>query len=314
MQQEVYALIVQTQLINNADKNFLIGQLPYLNSVDLLRLRNSLASANPAEVLQNLQMIKARFFQQPSFNQPIQNPNPAYPQQPQTQFQTSQFVQPAQSPVNQNSPAANPFQTQQFQPNQVPPQQNATASQDNSGGQFGVLGQNSPAKKEGIFQQIANVFQNKKEPQPVSQSILSQSQLIGSPVVQPVKVTMLQPFNSLMEFQSLDQLSLVSQQHVSFGLDKSDQQIIQNFLDRLSELFNSINNISLKRSYFMNFLQSPLFNSYINSAITALKHPELQPRNIVLNILNQGNGQFLNLKQFSYAAQISNHVRNLAGL
>jgi hypothetical protein len=91
-------------------------------------------------------------------------------------------------------------------------------------------------------------------------------------------------------------------------MNTNTDQVVQRFLEYLSEMFDSIGNNAVRRAYYMNFLESPLFSAYMSSAITALKRDELQPRSIALNLLNQVNNQFLNLKQFTHAAMISNHL------
>lgn len=64
----------------------------------------------------------------------------------------------------------------------------------------------------------------------------------------------------------------------------------------------------------MNFLQSPLFSGYLNTGLTALRHPELEPSKIILNLLYQIDSNYLNNKQFVQAATVSNHLRGLCGL
>jgi hypothetical protein len=274
--QELVQFLQQTQYLNPADKNFVYQRLSYLSPLERMRIRNSLASQNPAEILQMLNMLKAQAYQQPP--QPV--PQPGVPGVP-----NAVQEQPQQLP-------------QALQPGVVQPGQPESANKQD----------------DGLLGKLQGIFQNNKPPEPVTQSIMTQPQILGGPAVQPVRNQPVGPLNTLEDFTHPAQLSQLHARHITFDLNTNTDQVVQRFLDYLSDMFNSIENTTVRRAYYMNFLESPLFSAYMSSAITALKRDELQPRSIALNLLNQVNNQFLNLKQFSHAAMISNHLRNLCGI
>jgi hypothetical protein len=146
---------------------------------------------------------------------------------------------------------------------------------------------------------------------PVSISILSDVKYLGHDIDTPPEVRG-EPFRRLEYFSNLDQLSLLESSHVTFSLDDEVSVIIQKFLNKLTELFNNLDDIKLKRSYFRLFMRSSLFNSYLNTGITALRHVEIQPRKIALNLIYQTDPIYLNTNQFEYTSTISNHLKDLA--
>lgn len=174
--------------------------------------------------------------------------------------------------------------------------------------------QKETPKKPDLLTKISNVFSGKKENEILSYSILTQPGILGSQPPQAIRGENIRPLQRLEEFYHPGQLSMLNGGHINFGLNSNTEQIIQNFLANLTDVFSRIDNVNLRRSYFMNFIESPLFVSYINTTLTAFRHPELQPPKIILNLLYQINQQYLNNKQFQVAAVISNHLRNLCGV
>jgi len=236
MDQQLITLVNQTQFLSPGDKSFLLERISEMNSLEKLRLRGALLGGHAPDILQSLQLMRAKFFSK-----------------------------------------------------ELP-------------------------KKPDLLSRISNAFSGKKENQIVAHSILTQSTILGSNPPQAIREPNLTPLQNLSQFSHPGQLSMLSSSHVTLGLNANTEQIIQNFLEKLTQIFNQLDNINLKRSYFMNFVESPLFVSYINTALTALRHPELQPPKIILNLLFQINPQYLNNKQFQFAAVISNHLRNLCGI
>lgn len=165
-----------------------------------------------------------------------------------------------------------------------------------------------------VISAIATSIAPPKPKKPVSTSFMAQPYLLGSPAPHALMNAPIPPLFKLGEIASPLQLCLLNPSHVSFGLEENADQIIGDFLERLTTMFDKITEISLKRNYFMNFLQSPLFGAYMNTGLTALKHPELEPASVVLNTLSQIHPRYINKKQFEYTAKISNHLRNIIGI
>lgn len=169
-------------------------------------------------------------------------------------------------------------------------------------------------KKPDLITKITSALIPKKPKKPVSTSILTQPYYLGSEPPLAIKDTSVSSLNSLNEFYHPFQLSFLNSSHINFSLNQNGDQITQSFLNKVDETFEKIESISVRRSYFMCFLQSPLFAAYMQTGLTALRHPELEPSKIILNLLYQINPSYLSNKQFSQAATISNHIRGLAGV
>lgn len=169
------------------------------------------------------------------------------------------------------------------------------------------------AKEPDILTKVAQTIFKPEKPKPISSSLLSQPNLLGTVAVQPIIRRNAQPFHNLSEFESLDQLFLVSAEHLTLTISNWEQ-VFHTFLEKLDYLFGQIGSIQNQRSYFMSFLQSPLFGNYINTGLTALRHPELQPISIILNTLYQIDNKNLNKEQFKFAATLCNHIRGLCSL
>jgi hypothetical protein len=166
-----------------------------------------------------------------------------------------------------------------------------------------------------LFQKAVNFFKPQPEVNlPVHQSLLIDENYLGMP---PVKAKIVQNqinLDSLSNLQDLSQLQLLTPEHIYFNLNQNFEQEINSFLNILDKSFEKIEDISQRRVYLMNYIQSKLFNSYISTGLTAMKHPELQPSKIILNLLHQINPVFLNNSQFRHATIITNHIRGLCGI
>ena len=236
MDTNLQALIQNTPFLTPSDKSFLMEKAPLMSPLDKLKLRQSLDTGVAPAILQQLQLVRAKFFDQ-----------------------------------------------------EIPKQPDAISK---------VINAVIPPKPKKV----------------ISYSILSQNQLLGGPTPQAVTADNVPLINNLSEFSHPAQLSQLHPNHINFNLNDNSEQIIQQFFKKLDSLFGKIPSLNVRRCYFMNFLQSPLFGGYLNTGLTALRHPELEPSKIILNLLYQIDSNYLNNKQFTQTASISNHVRNLCGL
>lgn len=174
--------------------------------------------------------------------------------------------------------------------------------------------QESTPKETDVLSKIVQKILPPAPPQIQSFSIFSQPFLLGnSEVYKPIRTKNLSLVD-LSQFYDLEQLSLLKISHFNFDLSNLNSQKFQNFLNLLEDLFESVPNIHVKRNYFINFLQSPLFTAYLHTGLTALQHTELQPRSVVLNTLYQIDSRYLNSQQFKAVATTCNFLRNLCGL
>lgn len=168
-------------------------------------------------------------------------------------------------------------------------------------------------KEKDLITKIAQTIFKPEKPKPVSTSLLASPQLLGTNPPQPIIQRSAPNFGNLSEFQSLEQLFLLNNNHLTLEI-ANWEQIFNTFLTKLETLFEKCGGVAIQRNYFMTFLQSPLFGNYINTGLTALRHPELQPTTIILNILYQIDNKNLNGNQFKFAALLCNHLRSLCSL
>lgn len=171
----------------------------------------------------------------------------------------------------------------------------------------------SPKTPDIITKIVQTVFKP-TPPKIISASILNQPHLIGSQAPTAPPIGRIPTLNRLSEFSQLEQLNQLSTVHINSNNGENADQIIRQFFDKLDNLFDKINSLITRRNVFMLFLESPLFGAYMNTGLTALRHPELQPSSIILNTLYQIDAKHMNNKQFNQAASISSYVRTLCGL
>jgi hypothetical protein len=147
----------------------------------------------------------------------------------------------------------------------------------------------------------------------LSHSILNQPAYLGGRLPQPFKAPHVN-FRSLMDFHNLAQLNSITPFHVTFNLNDNSEQVIIQFYQKLDHLFEPILDVNVRRAYFMMFLQSPLYGCYMDTGMTALRHPEITPASIILNRLHQIHPKYLNTKQFQLASKICAHLRILCSI
>jgi hypothetical protein len=173
----------------------------------------------------------------------------------------------------------------------------------------------SPAKNDILSKLMNKIAKPPEKPKPVANSLLTQPVLLGGPIPKPINNNPNLPaLNNLNEINDLEQLKLLHARHISFDINQNSSIEIQNFINHTFDLFNELETIEQRRSYYLGFLSSPLFSAYINTGLTALRHPELQPYSVILNTLYQIDEKYLNNKQFKFAGMISNHLRSLSAL
>jgi hypothetical protein len=172
--------------------------------------------------------------------------------------------------------------------------------------------QNYRKPKQTIVEKLGEFFVGSKPKKLLSASILTQPNLIGGAVVQSTKEKA-EPLKSLDSISHPSQLSVITSQHINFTLDTNSEQIVQKFMQATTRMFGSMP-IQTKRSYLVNFIESPLFISYMNTGLTAMRHDELEPRKVALNLLHQINPSYLNNRQFETASVICRHIRSLASI
>jgi hypothetical protein len=169
-------------------------------------------------------------------------------------------------------------------------------------------------KPTGLLGKIVQVINPPKTQKIVAPSILSQVSLIGGPAPTPIQNLNPVIFDKTDSFTNLSQLQILSPNNLINGTEDQEDLALQKFLNKLDQFFDSIPDTQLKRNYFATYLQSPIFSSYLNTGMTALKHPEIQPRETILNTLHNANPNYLDKKKFEVASIITNHLRHLCGI
>ena len=155
--------------------------------------------------------------------------------------------------------------------------------------------------------------QKPKPKQIVAFSILGQPHYLGSPSPRPQPVRPI-PSTKLEEIVELFHLGSLTPDHVSFTINENGEQAIRAFLQRIETKMSTLPDMYQKRNVLALFLSSPLFKLYLNTGITALKHPEIKPKSTILNTMQKIDRRFLNRNQFEYAAMLSSGLRSMAGL
>ncbi len=169
--------------------------------------------------------------------------------------------------------------------------------------------------KPNIISQVASkIAGSGSQKKLLSGSVLSIPGLLGGPTPKPAPTDNVQPLKKITDIYHPAQLAFLQNSHVDFNINQNGDQEIRVFLDKISQIMDKIQDPNQKRTYLMNYLQSSLFKSYINTGLTALRHPEMEPHKIILNLLNQINPNYLSNRQFRYASLISNNLRILCAV
>ena len=175
--------------------------------------------------------------------------------------------------------------------------------------------QENPKAPTGVAQildsAINSVFTPKAKA-PVSLSILENIEYLGTPIAPVPTNPNIQNFAKLSDFEHLSQIAFLSPEHFVSLDELSNNQLLKGVLDKLDKLMESIENVDIRRGYYLMFLQSKLFSSYISTGLTALRHPEYQPAEAILNLLHQLEAEkYLDNRQFQAVAILSSHLRTL---
>jgi hypothetical protein len=166
----------------------------------------------------------------------------------------------------------------------------------------------------GFFGKISQFINPPKPQKIVSPSILSTPATLGGPVPTPFPVNNVTPLQNTEQFSDLSQLAMLDQSHFINGTEQQEDINLQKFLEKLDHMFDQIADTQIKRSYFASFVTSPLFNSYMNTGLTAIRHPEIEPREIILNTLHMTNNNYLDKRKFEIASIVTNHLRHQCGI
>jgi hypothetical protein len=168
-------------------------------------------------------------------------------------------------------------------------------------------------KKPDFISKIVQAINPPKPKRILSPSILNNRFYLGSNPLQFAQSQKTE-VKSLESIENLSQLNSLLPQHIVFEINENGDQKILSFFQKIDDLFSSIHDISQKRSYFMLYLQSPLYAAYMDTGLTALRHPEITPANVILNRLQQIDQKYLNSRQFQIATKITNHIRTMVGI
>jgi hypothetical protein len=166
----------------------------------------------------------------------------------------------------------------------------------------------------GFFGKISQFINPPKPQKIVSPSILSNPISLGGPVPSPFPLGNTQPLQNTEQFFDLGQLGMLNQSHFINGTEQQEDVNLQKFLEKIDNMFDQVSDTQTKRSYFASFVTSPLFNSYMNTGLTAIRHPEIEPREIILNTLHMTNNNYLDKRKFEIASIITNHLRHQCGI
>jgi hypothetical protein len=147
-----------------------------------------------------------------------------------------------------------------------------------------------------------------------SESILRDIHFTGVPIVGDDQLEAFLPrlthLSDLGELKDAKQIFLLDSDAVTRNLDQNVEQYISKFSQKLASTMAKID-ISEKRAFFLQFMQSPLFQKYINTGLSALNESNELTQDSILNTqAQQSPSDKLNKSQFSIAAKVVNEVRN----
>ncbi len=166
----------------------------------------------------------------------------------------------------------------------------------------------------GFFGRISQFINPPKPQKIVSPSILTTPTALGGPVPTPFAIANISQLLNTDQFYDLAQLGMLDKSHFINGTEQQEDVNLQKFLKKLDNMFDQITDTQLKRSYFASFVTSPIFNTYMNTGLTAIRHPEIEPREIILNTLHMTNNNYLDKRKFEIASIITNHLRHQCGI
>lgn len=166
----------------------------------------------------------------------------------------------------------------------------------------------------GFFGKISQFINPPKPQKIVSASILSTPATLGGPVPTPFAMRNVSQLQNTDQFFDLAQLAMLDQSHFVNGTEQQEDVNLQKFLEKLDNMFDQIADTQVKRSYFASFVTSPMFNAYMNTGLTAIRHPEIEPREIILNTLHMTNNNYLDKRKFEIASIVTNHLRHQCGI
>jgi hypothetical protein len=172
----------------------------------------------------------------------------------------------------------------------------------------------APKQNTGFFGKISQFINPPKPQKIVSPSILSNANSLGSPIPSPFPIGNTQPLQNTEQFVDLAQLAMLDHSHFLNATEQQEDVFLQKFLEKIDNMFEQIPDTQIKRSYFASFVTSPFFNAYMNTGLTAIRHPEIEPREIILNTLHMTNNNYLDKRKFEIASIITNHLRHQCGI
>jgi hypothetical protein len=168
--------------------------------------------------------------------------------------------------------------------------------------------------QSGFFSKISQFINPPKPQKIVSPSILSSTQALGGPIPVPFPANNVGRLDTSEAFYDLAQLAFLDQSQFGNGTEQQEDVNLQKFLEKIDGMFETVPKTETKRSYFASFVTSPMFNAYMNTGLTAIRHPEIEPREIILNTLHLTNSNYLDKRKFEIASIITNYLRHLCGI
>ncbi len=169
-------------------------------------------------------------------------------------------------------------------------------------------------KKTGIFDRINQVFNKENKLNKVlAPSILSDPKVFGNNFPQPMSTVNIEPLGRIDSINNILQLGILNSSQIDLPPNQDENVVLTQFYTKIDNMMEAIPDLFQRKSILATYLQSPLYISYINTALTAFKHPEIEPRKVVLNLLHSANNNFLSNKQFEIASAITSHIRFTCG-
>lgn len=299
-----------TDMLSDKQKSFLLDNLDNLSPLEVLKLKHALMNKLPPELVQIFNTIIARFskeYEEKKAKDVVKSKSSN------TEIKSAKSE--AKTPISGEKKDQDALNNGEIHNKHILGNQK-TENTDDKLVDKPVKEERNRFSKE-IRSAVKNQFKELEEnPVEQEQKVLSYAVLSDSKYLCQEKPTAIdrqsEDLVKLNDIVDLAQLNQLNPEHVRFRLDENVEQVLHEFFVKTEKMFRASKDIKERRDYMMTFLQSQLFTSYLNTGLTALRHPEIRPRNTILNTLHKTNDQYLSKKQFQYAALVSHHIRGLA--
>lgn len=135
--------------------------------------------------------------------------------------------------------------------------------------------------------------------------LVNESELKSAPQAKPF----IEDITNILELTNYD----VPQ--ATFDIRENPEYLVKLFGKKIRKITSRVRSVDAKRGFMLAFMESPLFNKYINTGLIALQTKQKHDVRAILNYLSESQpNEYLNAHQFKYAGLITAEVRALCAI